>query len=674
MSGILYGQGDIMEKIDFENTIENLLPQQELDVNYNDLYDRLFTLYSEPLNLNTADRTDLQSLFFLTEEQISGILEYRERYGKFMTFYELMSIEGFDKELVQRLMYFVTINSGDTKFNITRPTNHELFIRYQTIAEQKKGYTPPDTLSNGELTSRYAGGPSRLYARYGYSRTGQYSFGFTVEKDPGELITWDPATSRYGMDYYSFHAMIENRGIFKKIIVGDFTMDFGQGLIFGSGFRFGKGMEPVTTVRRNSLGLRPYRSVYENKDFSGVAVSVILKPVELTIFYSYVKRDGILRKYEEGDAPFISYIQTVGLHRTPSEIRAKDNLVDKSLGFNLNVKLNDEKIEIGLNGIYTNYDRRIIPPKRKYNQFYFRGITNAVGGLYFNYYMRNVHIFGDFAMSKGGGVGISSGIIASLSSNVQASLHFRNYGKQFHSFYGNAFGESTALINEQGIYWGIKIMPVRNLTLAAYYDFFKFPWLKYRVDAPSKGDDLMLALSYNIRNKFDLRAQFRSKTKEYNYYENEQNYPDIKPMITNRLWIDFHYFINGAWDIKTRLQHTSVHFGNERSKGYLLAQDINYSISKYTLSARFSVFDTDNYDSRQFIYERDLLYVYSIPSFYNQGVRYYFVFKYEILKNISFWTKIGQTRYFNTDQVGSGLEMINGNTKTDLSAQIRIQF
>ncbi len=56
-----FAQNEITENLDFERIIENLLPQQEYDLDYNDLYDRLFTLYSNPLDLNTTERTDLQS-------------------------------------------------------------------------------------------------------------------------------------------------------------------------------------------------------------------------------------------------------------------------------------------------------------------------------------------------------------------------------------------------------------------------------------------------------------------------------------------------------------------------------------------------------------------------------------------------------------------------------------
>ena len=38
----------MLDQLDFENTINQLLPQQEYDVDYNDIYDKLFTLYSSP--------------------------------------------------------------------------------------------------------------------------------------------------------------------------------------------------------------------------------------------------------------------------------------------------------------------------------------------------------------------------------------------------------------------------------------------------------------------------------------------------------------------------------------------------------------------------------------------------------------------------------------------------
>ena len=43
------------------------------------------------------------------------------------------------------------------------------------------------------------------------------------------------------MDYWSFHFMLERQGKFRRVIVGDFQLQFGQGLLFGAGFSVGKG-------------------------------------------------------------------------------------------------------------------------------------------------------------------------------------------------------------------------------------------------------------------------------------------------------------------------------------------------------------------------------------------------------------------------------------------------
>jgi len=592
--------------------------------------------------------------------------------------FELLAIDGFNKEIVQKLIPFITIQlttDEPLKTSLKNPDIHEIILRYQTTLEEKKGYTPPDTSFSGQLTSRYAGDPNRLYARYLYAKPGKYSFGMTVEKDPGEEITWDPPTLRYGTDYYSFHAMIENRGVLKKIIIGDFNLDYGQGLIFGSGIRIGKGTEPVLTIRKNNLGLRPYRSVYENKDYSGIAISVGRRPLELNVFYSLVKRDAI-PKDDTTDVrdQYISYIQTIGLHRTPTEIFAKHRLSDETIGVNVNLKTKNTRFEIGLNGLYTRYNIPISPSLKKYNQFEFVGLTNKLGGFYLNYFFKNAHVFGEMAVSESGGMAISSGIIANLSSQVQASFHYRKYDKDFHSFYGEPFRENTKIGNEQGFYWGLRITPISNLQIRTYLDIYKFPWLKYQVDAPSQGWDFMASGIYTVNQKLNFRIQYRTKTKEVNFIDQEEPLRQILPEKTERWFFHMLYRLNAIISAQSRIQHSTKDFHNNKNTGFMLAQDLVVTKLRYAISARFSLFDTDDYDTRQFIYERDLLYVYSIPAFYNKGVRYYLLTKYLISEKVTLWLKFAQTKYVGLDAIGSGLEEIKGDTKTDINVQIRLKI
>lgn len=69
-----------------------------------------------------------------------------------------------------------------------------------------------------------------------------------------------------------------------------------------------------------------------------------------------------------------------------------------------------------------------------------------------------------------------------------------------------------------------------------------------------------------------------------------------------------------------------------------------------------------------------MLYLYNIPSFYNRGIRYYFLVKYKLTKRAELWLKYAQTKYANQEKIGSGLEEINGDVKTNLNAQLRIKL
>ncbi len=670
----------ILEDSDFENIIQQLLPQQEYDVDYNDLYDRLFSMYSSPLDLNTVDHAELQSLFFLTDQQISGILEYREKYGNFLTFFELSTIEGFDRQTVEKLQKFVIIDNNkkeSLKEAFQNPSTHEFMLRYQRIIEEKKGYSPADSTKGGGVTTRYEGDPGRIFARYFFAKPGRYSMGFTTEKDPGEKVIWDPATKRYGMDYYSFHMMLENVAFIDKIIVGDFSLDYGQGLVFGSGIRIGKGVEPVSTVRRNGLGLRPYRSAYESKDFSGLATSFSYGRAKFTLFYSDVKRDARIRNQEnelDDDFQYISTISSVGLHRTPTEIASKNNLSDRSMGGNVSFDVINQKLLVGFNTLFTEYNMPIIPSAEKYRLYQFNGKSNYNNSIYVNYYFKRGHLFGEFAMSKSGGMAQSSGIIMSLASFIRTSLHFRNYNTHYHSFSGNAFGENTVIGNENGIFWGIMIHPFEKLQFNAYLDYFKFPWLKYQVDAPSDGTDFMASINYNVSELASIRFRYRDKSKSRNITSMSGNLAAIHLIRTSRIMLDFQYNLDQAFTLRSWIQTTRVSTLNDRNHGFMVAQDLSYRSKNWVLSGRFALFDTDDYDSRMFIYEPDLLYVYSVPSFYNQGIRYYILGKWRISKHITLWTKYGQTKYYNVENIGSGLEEISGNTRSNFGFQVKINF
>src|SRR5690606_5556458 len=215
---------------------------------------------------NQAGAEALQSLYILSPLQVNSLLQYRERYGLLLTLYELQAVPEFDLETIYRLLPFVVVDDGEKKANQSFPQRvfsekiAYFMLRESRVWEERRGFTPPETLSNGSLSTSYLGDPNNLYARFRIQHYQDFSLGFTLDKDAGEQFTWDGSTKRYGFNFLSYHFTLFQKGKWKTIAIGDYQAQFGQGLVFGSGYSPGKGAETVTTVRRSSTGFRPFTS------------------------------------------------------------------------------------------------------------------------------------------------------------------------------------------------------------------------------------------------------------------------------------------------------------------------------------------------------------------------------------------------------------------------------
>ncbi len=674
------------QDINLDEFILKLFPVQDEDINYEDIYENLFQRYRTPLNLNKASRDEISSLFILSELQINSLLQYREENGTLLSLFELQAVPNFDPNTIENLLPFVTVQENPSQpqslfKRVTSEKNNYLLLRYRRILEERRGFT-----SDATPSQTYQGSPGNIYARFRVSHSKDFSLGFTLEKDDGEEITWDRNTYRYGADFSSFHAYFENKGAFKAIALGDYQLQIGQGLLFSSGFSVGKGSETVQTVRRSNLGLRPYTSVLETGFLRGAGLTYQAGPLDITAFYSRIRRDASITEPNDTlDSEvelFIETLRTSGLHRTETEIEGKSRFLEQTLGGDLTYNSPSRDFRIGLTFIRTEYD---LPFQRNNtntrdsirNQFEFSGTTNYNTGLHFNYNWRNFSFFGEAARSKSGGLGGVGGFVSSLAPNVELAMVYRYYQKDFHTFFGNAFGEGTRNINERGIYWGLKITPIqKKLILAAYYDRFVFPWLRSNVDAPSEGYEFLSRATYKFSRRVSLYAQYRQEAKDRNLSGNESQgaFREIRQGLRRNYLINFNYRGEKVMRFRSRVQFSSFDFNGERTRGYALVQDVGADIGKFQLDFRIALFDTDDFDNRQYVYEKDVLWSFSIPAYSGRGVRTYFLVRYKINGHWDVWLRYARTDLENQDTIGSGGDEINGSTRSDVRAQIRIKF
>jgi len=684
-SGFLCAQTLKRSEIDLEAFIEELFPIQDDDLDYENLYENLLQLFLNPVPLNRATAEELQSLYILSPLQINNLLEHRAAFGPLLSVYELQAIPDFDLTTIYRLLPFVNIADGEAALSgtlwerIKRDRDAYLIIRHRRVWETRRGFTPPDTLSGGRLSSRYLGDPNDLYVRFRIQHVRDFSLGFTMDKDPGEQFIWDHATRRYKFNFLSYHFTVYNKGRWKAVSLGDFQMQAGQGLVFGAGFTVGKGAETITTVRRSTIGLRPYTSVLEFGFFRGAAATYRLGNFNLTALASSTPRDGrvqqVLDTLERQDA-FISSLMLSGLHRTPTEIGNKAQVREYNAGTNIHYHSHDRTFQAGINSLLTHYSQPFIRAPRIYNQFEFRGQINHIHSAYFSYNLQNYFLFGESAISKSGGTGTVLGLMSSINPKVDFSLLWRKYDRDFHSLYGNAFSEGTRPINETGLYLGLNIKPIRKVNWSGYYDQFRFPWMRFRAYAPSEGYEWLQRLSYVPSRKITLYFQMREEVKDRNISleRTEGHGYTLAPARRRNYLANLDMAIDTRWSIKSRVQFSTFRFDGSKTGGFAIVQDLNLTMDRWKLSGRMALFDTDDYENRQYVFERNVLWAFSIPQYNGQGMRYYLLGQYRISPRLTAWGRLGRFTYTDRDVISSGLQQIAGNRQTETTLQLRYQF
>jgi len=655
---------------DLSSMIESIFPVQDLDIDYVQLYENLAQVLSNPIDLNNASDEELRSLFILSENQIANLLNHRVKFGPFISVYELQAVPDFDETIFYKIIPFVTVGKGQQNWRslpkrILQEENNYLLLRINRTLESRHGYS-----SSALPSGQYTGAPDRIYSRFRTSRSSDFSLGFTTEKDAGEQMKWSPSQKYYGFDYTSYHVQVMNKGAVSNLILGDFQAQYGQGLILGGGFGVGKGAESITTIRRSNLGFLPYTSLSETGFFRGAAASLKITPhLTINTFASRIHQDGAILTDSLGFS--LSSISTSGLHRTETEIRNRKAFRESNLGGIINFK--NRSVEAGAIIHHTDF---AIPLNRKatrYNQFAFNGSSNTNAGIYLNYSIGNGTFFSEYSQTFHYGKAYVLGMLGSLSNHLDLSMVYRHYDKDFYSFYGNAFSESTNLQNENGFYLGMKYRFNKTKHITGYLDLFQFPWLRYRGYSPSHGYEWMIRYNFQPHKGLLFYVQLREESKIRNH-TSDSNLYTTENAVKRNLWLNLDYEINAHLSFKSRVQLSNFGFEQKKTSGIAIIQDINLSVRHFTLSARYALFDTQDFENRQYVYERDVWLAYSFPFYEGVGVRNYILLQYGISKKITAWLKWSQTWFKDRDTIGSGSDRIDGKSINDLKLQLRIKF
>ena len=684
------------DESDIQQQLENIAENSENeDADYSNLLEGLIYYKEHPINLNNTNKEELQQLTFLNDIQISYFLRHIEKNGKLITIYELQGINGFDLQTIKKILPYVRVND---QFSTAHFDLNEMFqngqnvvqLRFAQTLEKQTGFSAIDSAALYKSpNSRYIGSPQRLYARYRFTYGTNVSWGVTAEKDQGELLFKNKQKFKYdwyenslnanqktGFDFYSAHLFLKNIRFVKAFAIGDYQATFGQGLTCWSGLAFGKSAD-IMSGKKSAAGIRPYTSVDENRFLRGTAATFGYKKLEGTVFFSRKKNDAnVADTLESGEIAAISSLQETGYHSTPNELADKNTITQTISGGNVAYK--GRRLSLGITAVNYSLDKKFNRALSYYNQYEFSSTQNFNIGFDYNYVFRNFNFFGEEARSQNGGLAFLNGVIISLDPRVSFTLLHRNYQRNFQNLLSNGFAESSVAANEKGIYIGVAAKPTNSIILSAYYDRFEFPWMRYQANGPSHGNDYVAQINYTPSKKVDMYFRIRERYKQKNTSDPEAFIDYLVPLNQANYRFNISYSIMPSVKLKNRVELIDYKLDNNKTeKGYLVYQDFTYNKIGAPLSVtlRYSLFQTDSYNSRVYAYESDMPGVYSILSNYYRGSRFYLMLDYNLTRRIEIWFRYSQTYYDNRSVISPGsLTEIQGNTKSEVRAQVRFKF
>lgn len=680
VSAISFGQTKneiIQERIEF---IAQDLEVE--DISLEDIFDVLNNYYDNKLNLNTATKDELQELLMLNDFQIDALLKWRGENGFFETVYQLQEVPFWSISTIDNIMPFVRVSVIEKKESkgfakYVKEGQFEGYFRFIRGIEKKDGYADVSDEEKEASSKYYRGDPNKIYSRLRYTHKKDLSIGVTMSKDPGEELFGK--SQPYGFDFYSAHAFYDNgKKILRKAVIGDYHMQVGQGLAFWTGYGFSKTVDG--SARKKARGLKPYTSTDEARYMRGAGVELGINDFSLTTWASYKGVDGSVEMLDTLDSEeerLASSINMSGYHRTTSELEKKNSLMEFIYGANL--KYETRNFEVGITAVQQAYDAHYERAPQLINKYQFKGKELLNLSANYSYLIGNISLFGEVAQSRDTkSFAVLQGMTVAMGRRATLTALYRNYAKDYHTFYASGFGDGSNTINESGIYIGGQFKLSKAWVLNSYVDFFKSPWMKFRVDAPSDGYEVLGQLKFRPSPRFEAYARFREKEKMQNVSGSTENMRTIERYKQRKYQLSLSTVLGGGWTWKSRFDFvTDSRPSKGLQKGYALTQDILYRNKKFPVevSLRYSIFNTDSYDTRLYIYEYNLQNVFSIPTYYNRGSRAYVMLRYSFLKDrFDLWVRYGVFIYDQLDEISTGSERIPGNIKSEFGIQLRMRL
>ncbi|OHX66794.1 hypothetical protein [Flammeovirga pacifica] len=633
---LVYG-GIIAQSNEEQSLLEDVFSAQQLELMSDAETDYWLNLFQHPREINRMKPLSILTTFGLTYDELEVFLSYKKEFGKLVNKREIDRLE-WEEQTKRRVKQGVFIDKNDEEFltlkdRWVRPDQHYLMLN-STMK------LPVDINLNQPFSTQIRGK---------WAKKNDYSVGVNISHTSEDEWLWNPSQSKLGSGFSSFHVALYNRQRVKKVVIGDYQMIGGQGLVFGGGYFLGKGGDPLLSVYRGQDGIRPYSSLSSTNFLRGGAIELSLgDKISTEVFVSHQNKSLNVLDFEK------------------EEIEKKEigeTVIGQRIGFV------SQNLKVHWNGLVGLYDQRVVAGKRTDSLGVFKGNSLVNTSIDVSYQYENLHLVTELATSFQNNFASNTTLFIHLMKGVNWVVLYRKYSSNFISPYGNSLGELSRLGNEEGLYMGVKLEQYKKWGLNFYVDVFKFPTATYQQEAGREGVECKL--NGWVKVKSGQKVQFEASYDEVGKYVSTTNSKvkiyDKEQLIKGslRYLLTVNKHLN--WTLRGLVSQFSSY--NENDFGYMFYQDLNWDWKKkFYVSGRVAYFNSPDYSTRLYAYEKNIRYAYSFPPYYGIGWKYYLLMK----------CRLGKGHYlsgrWSTTKLIEDLDFYLNENRPAVSHQMSIQM
>lgn len=594
-----------------------------------------------PIKINEATKEDLESLPLFSAIDIEKIIEYRLKHGNIYTINEIEIILSLDRITSDLLSYLL-------QFDNTQTTNNKTKGYMITQLSNKKS----DNTQKKSGFKQY-----KKQIRLSLDK-GCFSGKAIGESDYGE--------SRSFYDHLSGYIQYQKSNL--KIIIGDYKPSYGQGVTFSSSSFFSS--NSPSEIINNYNRIKGYAQSDENHYLRGIAIEKGLHRFRIFGYYSNHRRDASIKNNDT-----LSYFNSLlndGIHISETQKKKEDALKEESYGGALEYR--DKRFKVIGYAHQANYALPLLKRNTITGEYFSPIAHQHYLGLSYHIYLSRFHLFGEIASDPFNQIGHLHGIYGLIWPFYKVTLGYRYYPQEYYMPYGNSYAIHSSCKNEQGPFLLQRFEVSKKISFLNSLSYFSED---QRIGTKSfiskEAYKVNTTINYikSSSTAFQVKYQFKSSNKSFQKnqrcYPYDYNYQNFRLQGTKQL--------SSLFEVKTEFQYSKVHHKGKNEKGMLgmIYGKLNLaSISTTYLQTTF--FHTDSFYSRIFTYENDLLYNFSIPSYYGQGFHLFLLERIKLKQWCSLSTKIGYTQFIKTNQLSETSKASETIHTTSFKIMLRLKL